>query len=57
MGSAVSEFLATAYPVRMAFVGVHDRFGQSGKPQQLIDYYGMGVDSIVKAARNLRAKK
>jgi len=57
MGSAVSEFLATAYPVRMAFVGVHDRFGQSGKPQELIDYYGMGVDSIVKAARNIRAKQ
>jgi len=57
MGSAVSEFLAAAYPVRMAFVGVNDRFGQSGKPQELIEHYGMGVDSIVKAVRKIRPKK
>ena len=57
MGSAVSEFLATVHPVRMAFVGVNDRFGQSGKPEELVEHYGMGVDSIVKAVRKVRAKE
>ena len=56
MGSAVSEFLATVHPVRMAFVGVKDRFGQSGKPEELIEHYGMGVDSIVKATRSICRK-
>jgi len=57
MGSAVSEFLAATHPVRMAFVGVNDRFGQSGKPEELIEYYGMGVDSIVEAVKKLRTAK
>jgi transketolase len=57
MGSAVSEFLATAYPARIAFVGVHDKFGQSGKPQELIDYYKMGVESIVETVKAIRAKR
>ncbi|HEY6153221.1 MAG TPA: transketolase family protein [Candidatus Udaeobacter sp.] len=57
MGSAVSEFLTKTHPIRMAFVGVNDRFGQSGKPEELIEYYGMGVDSIVKAVRKIHAKE
>jgi transketolase len=56
MGSAVAEFLAEHQPARMAFVGVHDRFGQSGKPAELIEYYGMGIDSIVKTAKKLFTK-
>ncbi len=56
MGSAVSEFLAKTYPVRIAFVGVNDRFGQSGEPEQLIEYYGMGADSIADAVRKIRPK-
>jgi transketolase len=56
MGSAVSECLATHYPVPIAFVGVHDKFGQSGEPKELIEYYGMGVDSIVNAARQISTK-
>jgi transketolase len=57
MGSAVAECLARAYPTRMAFIGVDDRFGQSGKPEELIDYFGMGTQSIVEAARGLCKSK
>lgn len=53
MGSAVAECLARRYPTRMRFIGVDDRFGQSGQPEELIEYYGMGADSIVQAARKL----
>ena len=53
MGSAVAECLARCYPTRMGFIGVADRFGQSGQPEELIEYYGMGTDSIVQAARKL----
>jgi transketolase len=56
MGSAVAECLASN-PVSIAFVGVNDRFGQSGQPEELIDHYGMGVDSIVKAAKQLVARR
>lgn len=53
MGSAVAEFLAENYPVPVRFIGVHDQFGQSGTPEELIEQYGMGVKDIVQAAKTL----
>lgn len=53
MGSAVAECLAAKHPTRMRFIGVRDEFGQSGTPEELIEYYGMGKDAIVAAARSL----
>ena len=49
MGSAVAEFLAENYPVPIQFVGIRDKFGQSGKPNELIEYYGLGEKDIKKA--------
>jgi transketolase len=57
MGSAVAEILARRHPVPIEFIGVSDRFGQSGDPAELIEYYGMGVDSIVDAARRAYQRK
>jgi len=53
MGSAVAECLAKQHPVPMRFVGVDDKFGQSGTPEELIEYYGMGRDSIIRVVREL----
>lgn len=53
MGSAVAECLAAHFPVPIEFIGVHDRFGQSGTPEQLIEYYGMGEKAIVDAAQKV----
>ncbi len=57
MGSAVAECLAKNYPVPMEFVGVDDKFGQSGTPEELIEYYGMGVDAIKEAVKKVIARK
>jgi transketolase len=57
MGSRVAEILVQHRPVPMEFIGVDDRFGQSGDPYELIEYYGMGVDSIVAAAKRAHARK
>ncbi len=46
VGSAVAEALASSCPVPIEFIGVHDRFGQSGTPDELIEYYGMGEKHI-----------
>ncbi len=46
MGSAVAECLAQSFPVPIEFIGVHDRYGQSGTPAQLIKEYGMTRDDI-----------
>jgi transketolase len=57
MGSRVAEILAQHHPVPIEFIGVDDRFGQSGDPAELIEYYGMGADSIAEAARRARSRK
>lgn len=51
MGSAVAELLIQNFPVPVEFVGVHDLFGQSGTPDELIEHYGMGKNSIKKAVK------
>ncbi len=57
MGSAVAEVLAQNFPVPMEFVGVQDRFGQSGTPDELIEHYGMGKNSIKDAVRKVLDRK
>lgn len=57
LGSAIAEALAREAPTPMEFIGVHDRFGQSGTPKELIEHYGMGVSHIVAAARKAISRK
>ena len=46
MGSAVAEFLAQNYPIKISFVAVKDQFGQSGKPEELLRHYGLDTKAI-----------
>ena len=57
LGSAVAEVLAKNCPVPMEFVGVQDRFGESGEPEELIEKFGMGVESIKEAIRKVLKRK
>lgn len=51
LGGAIAELLAKKYPLPIEFVGMQGVFGESGKPAELIEKYGMGVLSIKKAIR------
>jgi transketolase len=57
LGSAIAEVLARTNPVPMEFVGVHDRFGQSGEAAQLMNEYGLGAAHIKTAVQNAFARK
>lgn len=57
MGSRVAEILAQNHPVPIEFIGVHDKFGQSGKPEELIEHYGMGVSAIKDAVKKVIKRK
>lgn len=57
MGSAVSEVLAQAWPVPMEFIGVKDRFGESGDPKELFKLFGLTRDDIVKAVKKVISRK
>jgi transketolase len=52
LGSAVAEVTAENCPVRMAFVGQRDVFGESGKPDELLKKYGMTEDEIISAVES-----
>ena len=53
MGSAVAEVLARRNPVPMEFIGVEDKFGQSGTPDELLGHCGMGIKTIIEKAKKL----
>jgi transketolase len=57
MGSRVAEILTQNQPVPMEFIGVHDQFGQSGDPLELIEHYGMGTKAIKEAVRRAFKRK
>jgi len=50
LGSAISEVLSQEAPVPIKMVGVRDRFGVSGEPDELFEYFGLKAKHIVKAA-------
>ncbi|MDH2908497.1 MAG: transketolase C-terminal domain-containing protein [Candidatus Eremiobacteraeota bacterium] len=57
MGSRVAEILSAQHPTPIEFIGVNDRFGQSGDPVELIEYYGMGSAAIEAAVLRAHARK
>lgn len=57
MGSAVAEALASTKPAFVEFIGVHDQFGQSGKPDELIAHYGMDVSHIKVAVKKVLKRR
>ena len=57
MGSAVAEVLARNFPVPMEFIGVQNRFGESGAPSELIEHFGMGVQHIKEAVKKVLKRK
>ena len=57
MGSRVAEILAQNYPVPIEFIGVQNRFGESGNPNELIEHFGMGVSHIIAAVKKVISRK
>lgn len=57
LGSAVAEVLAQNCPTPMELIGVHDQFGQSGTPAELMEYYHLGVSDIEKAVERVMGRK
>ncbi len=57
LGGAVAEVLCEEYPVPVIRVGIRDTFGQSGKPMELVNIYGIAFEDIVSAAKHAIEKK
>ena len=53
LGSAVAEVVCQECPVPMAMVGQQDTFGESGKPAELLEKYGMTAAAIEEKVKYL----
>lgn len=52
LGGVVAELLSEALPMPLRRVGVQDAFGQSGKPEKLLEAYGITPQAVAAAARD-----
>ncbi|KJR47750.1 Transketolase, C-terminal section [Desulfosporosinus sp. I2] len=57
LGSAVAELLGEKQPTPIVRVGLKDTFGESGRPLELLEKYGLTKAELVKAVHEVLAKK
>ncbi|MDH7480109.1 MAG: transketolase C-terminal domain-containing protein, partial [Syntrophomonadaceae bacterium] len=57
LGSAVAELLGEEYPVPLKRVGIQDQFGESGRPDELLEKYGLTARHLVAAAEQLLERR
>lgn len=57
IGSAIAEVVARTYPIPMEFVGMHDSFGESGTPEELLKKYRMDAPAITAAVQKVMKRK
>jgi transketolase len=57
LGSAVAECLALSCPAPLEMVAVHDSFGESGKPEELMNKYKLNKDAIIEQIKAVIARK
>jgi transketolase len=57
LGDAIANLLAHRIPTPMEYVGVNDSFGESGKPTELLDKYGLGKKDVLWAVKDVLDRK
>lgn len=53
LGGAIAELLADNHPTPITRLGVHDRFGESGTPQELLEDFGLTAHHIKLAVHKV----
>ncbi|MBX2844783.1 MAG: transketolase family protein [Saprospiraceae bacterium] len=53
LGGSIAQVLGQELPTKMAFVAVNDTFGESGKPDQLMQKYGIWRTDVVQAVERI----
>lgn len=57
LGGAIAELLGENLPVPLKRIGVEDRFGESGKPDELMKHFGLTAEHISLAAKEVVGRK
>lgn len=57
LGDSIAQLLSRKLPRPLEMVAVDDKFGESGKPEELMKKYGLDSTNIVEAAKKAIARK
>lgn len=57
LGGAIAELLGDEYPAPLHRIGMKDRFGESGEPNELLTYFGLDAKHIRLAAHHVVERK
>ena len=56
LGDSIAQLLAMKHPCPMEYVAVNDSFGESGRPTDLLDKYGLSIKDVVAAVKRVMAR-
>ncbi len=57
LGDSIAQLLGRKMPTLIEMVAVDDKFGESGKPDELLTKYGIDTNNIVSAVENVLKRK
>ena len=57
LGGSIAQLLSTEQPTPLEMVGINDQFGESGKPHELMEKYGLSTNDIFEAVLKVMARK
>ena len=57
LGDSIAQLLALKRPTPIEMVAVNDSFGESGKPSDLMEKYGLTRNDIVKSVKKVLTRK
>ena len=57
LGVKVAQVVAETHPCAMEFVGIHDRYAESGQPDELLEKYGLVARDVAAAVRKVIARR
>ncbi len=57
LGDSVAQLLSRNNPLPQEYIGVNDKFGESGTPDELMKKYGLESENIVEAAKKVIQRK
>ncbi|MGC4018658.1 MAG: transketolase family protein [Muricomes sp.] len=52
LGSAVCDVLSEEAPTKVMKIGINDTYGESGPAVELVEKYGLGIDTIYERVKN-----
>jgi transketolase len=53
LGGAIAELLSEEFPAKLKRLGMRDHFGESGKPEELLEHFGLTAKHIMLAAHDM----